>query len=335
VYTYFRTGQSAGSTVDSVYTTLGAGPVLVYGNNPALGAVNSAMIFDSSVPTGGDDDLGTPNQVFGGPGIGIGGESGPYVNNVSLGNILIVSEDGDASDPDDADVPGAELVLDFSACGAITAQSITIVDVDGESAGASVDLYDDGGSLIVSFPIAESGDNGIQTIDLLSTAGVNEIVVVLNGSGAIDNVCFEKEITEPGCTRTIGYWKNHTGFGPQDDEVTALLPIYLGDMGGSASLYVDDAGMARDILKQNVYGSPSNGITKLYAQMLATKLNIESGADDADVAMTIAMADAFLADHDWTDWDSLSGADQTQVLGWKDTFDDYNNGDIGPGHCDD
>jgi hypothetical protein len=28
---------------------------------------NAAMIFDSSNPTGGDWDLGTPNEMFGGP----------------------------------------------------------------------------------------------------------------------------------------------------------------------------------------------------------------------------------------------------------------------------
>ena len=31
-----------------------------------------AMIFDSSNPTGDDDDLGTPNEDFGGPGVGKG-----------------------------------------------------------------------------------------------------------------------------------------------------------------------------------------------------------------------------------------------------------------------
>ena len=32
-------------------------------------------------------------------------------------------------------------------------------------------------------------------------------------------------------TRTIGYWKTHAGFGPQEDVVTPLLPIYLGNAG--------------------------------------------------------------------------------------------------------
>lgn len=138
-----------------------------------------------------------------------------------------------------------------------------------------------------------------------------------------------------GCSLTIGYWKNHAGMGRQADMVTPLLPIWLGDAGGDKSLNVDTNTMAVDILKMNVYGHEDNGITKLYAQLLGTKLNIENGADDTDVAAAIVEADAFLADYDWNDWDSLTEEEQEWVLDLKDMFDDYNNGDIGPGHCDD
>jgi len=137
-----------------------------------------------------------------------------------------------------------------------------------------------------------------------------------------------------GCTLTIGYWKNHAGFGPQPDYLSQFLPIWLGDAGGGSSLFVDDVQMAYDLLTQKVYGAPNNGITKLYAQMLAAKLNIANGADDGAIADVIADADEFLADHDWTDWDSLSKNDKKKVLGWKSDADDYNNGLIGPGHCD-
>ena len=36
-----------------------------------------AVIFNSSQPTGGDYDLGSPNVEFGGPGLGSGGGPGP------------------------------------------------------------------------------------------------------------------------------------------------------------------------------------------------------------------------------------------------------------------
>jgi hypothetical protein len=48
----------------------------------------------------------------------------------------------------------------------------------------------------------------------------------------------------------------------------------------------------------------------------------------------IAAADAFLANNNAGDWDSLTKAEQQIVLGWVEQLDSYNNGLIGPGHCD-
>jgi hypothetical protein len=138
-----------------------------------------------------------------------------------------------------------------------------------------------------------------------------------------------------GCTRTIGYWKTHDGYGPQADEVTQYLPIWLGDAAGTHSLQVTTAAMSTDVLEMKTYGKQNNGITKLYAQLLGAKLNMAAGADYSVVADAIMYADAFLADHDYTDWDGLSDGDQMMVLGWQGELDEYNNGFIGPGHCDD
>jgi hypothetical protein len=138
-----------------------------------------------------------------------------------------------------------------------------------------------------------------------------------------------------GCTRTIGYWKTHAGFGPQADVVTPLLPIRLGTDGGAKSLNVTTAQMAVDILSQKVYGTASNGITKLYAQLLGAKLNLASGADGSAIGTAMAAADAFLATHNYLDWGSLTKAEKNLVLSWKYTMDQYNNGFVGPEHCGD
>lgn len=138
-----------------------------------------------------------------------------------------------------------------------------------------------------------------------------------------------------GCTRSLGYWKNHAGFGPQPDTVTSLLPIWLGTADNEKSIAVTDVEIAVNILKMKTYGDPPNGITKLYAQLLAAKLNIATPANSEDVEDVIADADAFLAEYDWEDWGDLSMDDRQMVLDWKDTLDQYNNGMIGPGHCDD
>ncbi len=192
---------------------------------------------------------------------------------------------------------------------------------------------------------------GTQTLDDLADAWIYQIESTYNGglddtlfTGWNSETSWEKEtlirfsmpdIPHGGCTRTIGYWKTHAGFGPQDDAVTPLLPIWLGTPAGARSVQVTTARMAVDYLSQKVYGKASNGITKLYAQLLGAKLNLASDAEGVEIAATIAAADAFLATHNHLDWSSLSQADKNMVLGWHFTLDEYNNGYVGPAHCDD
>ena len=57
------------------------------------------LIFDTAHPTGGDYDLRTPGSGSG--------------NTSALGNVLIISEDGDESDPDD-DENGGTMVFEFA-----------------------------------------------------------------------------------------------------------------------------------------------------------------------------------------------------------------------------
>ena len=135
-----------------------------------------------------------------------------------------------------------------------------------------------------------------------------------------------------GCTRTIGYWKNHAGLDKKTDVVTPLLPMWLGTANGTQSVLVSTASQAVDILSKS--GDASNGIHKLWAQLLAAKLNGASGADGSVVAGIIAQADLFLARTGAPMWDSLSAADRRSVLNWADFLDRYNNGVVGPGHCE-
>lgn len=88
------------------------------------------MIFNSSNPTGGDWDLGSPNvKCGGGPGTGKGGEAGKVGENcLSHGNILILSEDGDASDPDD-NMDGGTMSFAFTEC--VELVSISTLDNQG------------------------------------------------------------------------------------------------------------------------------------------------------------------------------------------------------------
>jgi len=136
--------------------------------------------------------------------------------------------------------------------------------------------------------------------------------------------------------RVLG-WKNHAGFGPQADVVSPLLPQRLGTSGGTNTQNVTTAALAVQFLSfngsNNVFDA-SNGINKLYAQLLAAKLNIANGADGSSISSTISAADAFLATHDSTSWSSLTKAQQQSVLGWMSALDNFNNGVAGPRHCE-
>ncbi len=327
-------GFTAGQTVDVAYTATGVGPVGVYGQADGTSG-NAARILDTGSP-GTQTDLGTPNELFGGPGQGEGG-FGFYFNAEAMGNALVVSDaPGLAST-----APDARLTFDFSAMASVTVYRVTLIDVDATESGRAK-LYGRSGQLLMDLPFIVTGNNGVAELNLGGLSGVRTVALELGGAVAVDRFCFAADTaapvvdtTDPGCTRTIGYWKNHTGFGPQEDAVTALLPIALGSPGGAHTLLVADAATARDVLKQNVYGNPSNGITKLYAQLLAAKLNVAAGASPEAVSAELQAADAFLAGHDHTAWAALGAAQRDGTLVWKDAFDAFNNGLIGPGHCGD
>ena len=166
---------------------------------------------------------------------------------------------------------------------------------------------------------------------------VNTAIIIGTEAHAFDEVSVAVHVPcVGGCTLTIGYWKTHAGFtGNNADTVTPLLPILLGS-GGGTTLTVSTATQAVSVLRfegSNGSFSSSNGINKLYAQLLGAKLNIANGADGSAIAATIAAADGFLATNNSTNWAGLSRAGKNQVLGWMAALDDYNNGLIGPGHC--
>lgn len=146
-----------------------------------------------------------------------------------------------------------------------------------------------------------------------------------------------------GCTRTIGFYKTHAVeglYGNNHDMVSAYLPIYLGMVGGSKTVVVNANTQVVSIMKFTGPGGASNGILKLYAQMLAAKLNIAGangsgmGSDGSCIARTIEEADAFLANYNANDWSSLTKDQKKMVIGWMNTFDKYNNGLLCAYHCD-
>lgn len=172
-------------------------------------------------------------------------------------------------------------------------------------------------------PYSTCGDYDIDNIATLETSNLH---IVKEAAWHVD-----VNIPCGGCTLTIGYWKTHAGFGPQPDMVTPLLPIWLGTPGGDKSIDVTTTAQAVKIL--NKFALASNGVNRLYAQLLGAKLNIANGADGTAIAGLIAKADLFLANHNSASWITLSKTQRNAVNNWAVKLDNYNNGLIGPGHC--
>ncbi len=183
-----------------------------------------------------------------------------------------------------------------------------------------------------SFTFSASGSEAYtKTFTCDEDDGAHNNTATIRETGQSDDASVA--VTCSGCTLTIGYWKTHNGLSSSlglRDLVTALLPISLGS-GGGKTVIVTTATQATSILSKE--GDASNGINKLYAQLLGAKLNIKNGANGSAVASVIAAADAFLVSKNAADWNSLPTSQKNTVLSWVVALDNYNNGLTGPGHC--
>jgi hypothetical protein len=207
-------GLEAGARITEVFGSRGSGPVVVQGTNPLLSSsIHAAVVFDSACPPGGmprdctgeDMDLGTPNEAFGGPGVGRGGATS---NDTALGKVLIIAEDVDdvnrdrlVDDPDDAS-QGGTLQLDFSAVGTVIMNTITFVDLDDPDPAQKVELFQGGitGTLLTTVPLPVAGNNGVSVVPL-NIPGVDTVVITLTDSAAIDNITFTPESAAAGRIR--------------------------------------------------------------------------------------------------------------------------------------
>lgn len=170
-------GLGEGSIVSSVSSGSGisgnvvAGSVVVLGSNPSL-AGNQAMIFDAT--------------CSGGPPSHCTGED-PDLFQLAQGNVLIVSEDGIGSDPDDAAVAGTMLTFDYSGWGTGTVTVNSLDFLDTEELG-DIRLFF-GGMELAGSPVAipAIANGAIQNV-FVGVSGVEFMKVTLGGSGAIDNI---------------------------------------------------------------------------------------------------------------------------------------------------
>jgi hypothetical protein len=165
------------------------GFVFVNAFNPDLGDVNAAMIFDARCPplpgnpancTGNDADLFNP----------------------SFGNTLIISEDLDTTDPDDADVPGSFIQFEYSNLGdgsGAFVESLEVHDIEedqGELEDAKITFFEGGlgGTPVGTVDIPHTGNGGTALVPV-GVANVDAMEIDLAGSGTINNIRFTSEPT--------------------------------------------------------------------------------------------------------------------------------------------
>ncbi|MGB5659472.1 MAG: hypothetical protein WBO54_08320 [Thermoanaerobaculia bacterium] len=171
----------AGQIIDDEWATLG---VTVSTNDPAN---HPLMIFNSSSPTGGDSDLGTPNNDFGGPGIGAGGEFlSPGRNGLPRAHVLIISANGDPSDPNDYDFGGTiDFVFDPPAR---QVTEVHVLDID-PSEGGTIKAFDADDVEILTRPLLELGNNGFQVVPIGAFA-VGRLEITLQSTGAVSAIVY-------------------------------------------------------------------------------------------------------------------------------------------------
>ena len=156
-----------------------------YNPDPKFKDTNAAMIFDATCAggcSGGDDDLYFPE----------------------LGNGLIISEDLDSSDPDDADNPGDfyfEFVFSNFGNAKVNLKKLTYADIDDNEAPGLIEVYK-GSQLKKEMELPHTGNQQKEEV-LVEANDIDRLVVRFNGSAMIDNV--EIVIEPPNYNMTIGY----------------------------------------------------------------------------------------------------------------------------------
>lgn len=151
-------------------------------------------------------------------------------------------------------------------------------------------------------------------------------------SGAGDSASFTVDGNVPcssGCSLTPGYWKTHSSFGPAPyDDTWARLP---GGAGAETPFFLSGSTYYR-VLWTPTAGNAYYTLARAY---IAAELNRLNGADFTDAASAFAQATTIFETYGPEDPAfGRRSTTRTQTLALAQTLDNYNNGLIGPGHCD-
>ncbi len=254
------------------------------------------------------------------------------------------------------DHPLDGVTCDDAACGpgAVDITATAQCDTDDEGVWLSVDV-DPGGNVLsalelslVGGDVLYSSDGADPFVDLLVTPDQVEacdhevqIDVGLEGYGWAEPAFVSFDLNNPedgiecgedtcgppnveeddaivgGCTYTQGYWRNHPHAWP-------LSSLKIGGETYSAA-------QAMSWLTTPPRGDAT---VLLVRQLIPARLNAEI-AESAVVQGTMDAADDLLAEIGLGNGRSVRGSARGELTDLAGILDDYNNGLIGPGHCDD
>ncbi|MEM9487894.1 MAG: hypothetical protein AAGC55_02055, partial [Myxococcota bacterium] len=156
---------------------------------------DECITFDSGNPTGGDFDLGTPHQDFGGPGYGEGGGAGlPGENSQAHHNIMIIAEniddwdsDGLVDEPND-ETHGGQVHFNFDE--PVDLETITLIDIDGlTEVGTAVVVCTDNGGASQTFATQPLGNDSIQTLQI-NLENIVHFAIDFKGSGGMTSLSY-------------------------------------------------------------------------------------------------------------------------------------------------
>ncbi len=190
----FESGLSSGDTPSTLAVGAGMsgaslGTVAVSASNPQLPG-NAAMVFDSTC--GGQtvphtDPTWDPTMCS---------DDDPDLYVPAQGNTLIITENGDSSEPDDYAGRNGVFTFDFSSWGpgTVTWERLTVIDLEDTEGPEEVRLFDPDGILIATVPIAPTGGDNTSAVTSGPVTGVALMEVMFNGSGAVDDIVITTEI---------------------------------------------------------------------------------------------------------------------------------------------
>lgn len=174
--------------------------------------------------------------------------------------------------------------------------------------------------LLVLFPlwwIQRAGAADLHSRNTVSTSGGSSGLTDDGDDGDDDG---DDDDCGDGCTLTQGYWKNHSAHA---DNPSQNIPWPISE----------ETPLCGETWYNIINTPPSGGNAWLILahQWIAAELNAASGASIDDLGDALDDAGDLLAEN----CGGLSGDLGDEALELASLLDDYNNGVIGPGHCDD